>query len=132
MFRSRVMYVEHKAGGPARIGRVYFSRSGKTLYYRQKAFKSLKGSGICGNYYDTATGEEYWISGPKRDGRNHHWAERGGYTDIDTDVLEEYMRFRKGQGKLGITLAPKPDWIDRLHERENTGLGVRGQGSNVA
>ena len=34
---SRIMYIESKGDGitgPARIGRVTFSKSGKTLYYR--------------------------------------------------------------------------------------------------
>ncbi len=38
MSRSRAMYIEDKSGGlegEARIGRVYFSKSGKTLYYRE-------------------------------------------------------------------------------------------------
>ena len=36
--RSRIMYVESKAeglSGPARIGRVTFSKTGRTLYYQQ-------------------------------------------------------------------------------------------------
>jgi hypothetical protein len=37
------MYIESKAGGltgPARIGRVRFSKSGATIYYQDKAFQS--------------------------------------------------------------------------------------------
>ena len=64
------MYIEHKPGGagdsgPARIGRVRFSKRGRTLYYGDKAFQSLKGMGIGGNYAELATGEEYWISAPR-------------------------------------------------------------------
>ncbi len=60
---SRIMYVEDKSEGlegPARIGRVFFSKSGKTLYYRGKKFRSLKG-GYKANYFDVETGDEYWI-----------------------------------------------------------------------
>ncbi len=43
--RSRIMYIEYKGDGltgPARIGRVTFSKTGGTVYYRDKAFQSLK------------------------------------------------------------------------------------------
>jgi hypothetical protein len=47
--RERVMYVELKTGfnddGPAWIGRVRFSKTGRTLYYRGRRLQSLKGSG---------------------------------------------------------------------------------------
>jgi hypothetical protein len=64
------MYIENKSEGlegSACIGRVYFSKTGKTLYYRGKKFRSLKGSGFKANYFDICTGEEYWISGPRKD-----------------------------------------------------------------
>jgi hypothetical protein len=32
--------------GPARMGRVSFSKTGETLYYKGKSFQSLKGSGF--------------------------------------------------------------------------------------
>ena len=73
------MYIESKAGGltgPARIGRVTFSKSGRTLYYCSQEFASLKGGGFKANYYDVATGEEYWISGPKKDGSDRLYGER--------------------------------------------------------
>ena len=68
--RSRVMYIENKSrglNGPAVIGRVYFSKSGKTLYYKGLRFQSLKGAGFKANYYETSSGEEYWMSGPRKD-----------------------------------------------------------------
>jgi hypothetical protein len=43
--KSRIMYIEPKAGGltgPGRIGRVTFSKTGATLYYRGRSFQSLK------------------------------------------------------------------------------------------
>ena len=92
--KPRIMYIERKAGsltGPARIGRVTFSQTGRTLYYRGQRFQSLKGMGFKSNYYDVETGEDYWISGPKRDGGD---ALYGGSTpiEIDDDVREEYWR----------------------------------------
>lgn len=86
------MYIECKAGGltgAARIGRVTFSKTGRTLYYHGQRFQSLKGAGFKSNYYNVDTGEDYWISGPKRNGGD---ALYGGATpiEIDEDVREEY------------------------------------------
>jgi hypothetical protein len=91
---GRIMYIECKAGGltgPARIGRVTFSKTGRTLYYRGHKFQSLKGAGFKSNYYDVETGDDYWISGPKRNGSDTLY---GGNSpvEIDDDVREEYWR----------------------------------------
>jgi hypothetical protein len=86
-YPPRIMYIESKGGGfvdfgnyggeiskggglhgAARIGRVTFSRTGATLHYGDKSFQSLKGSGFKANYFCVETGEQYWISGPRRDG----------------------------------------------------------------
>lgn len=95
--KTRIMYIECKGGGisgPARIGRVTFSRSGKTLYYRGRRFQSLRGRGFKANYIDVQTGEEYWISGCKRDGSDRLYA---GSVEIDEEVAEEYWREIRGQ-----------------------------------
>ena len=87
------MYIERKAGGlesEARIGRVTFSRTGRTLYCRARAFRSLKGGGFKANYYDVQTGEDYWISGPKRDGTDRLYKGKTPAVTIDEDVREEY------------------------------------------
>lgn len=86
------MYIERKAGnltGTARIGRVRFSKTGKTLYYRGKQLQSLKGNGFKANYSDLATGEDYWISGCKKDGADRLYGERLPI-EIDDDAREEY------------------------------------------
>jgi hypothetical protein len=57
--KSRIMYIESKAAGltgPARIGRVTFSKTGKTLYYQGRSFQSLKGDGFKSNNYDIESG----------------------------------------------------------------------------
>jgi hypothetical protein len=90
--RSRIMYIEYKGDGlvgPARIGRVTYSKTGSTLHYGGKAFQSLKGSGFKANYFDVATGEQYWISGPRQDGADALYATNVS-TEIDEDVREEY------------------------------------------
>ncbi len=95
------MYIECKAGaltGEARIGRVTFSQTGRTLYYRGHKFESLKGKGFKSNYYNVDTGDDYWISGPKRNGGDLLY---GGSTpiEIDEDVREEYWRDIRRQPK---------------------------------
>jgi hypothetical protein len=106
-YPPRIMYVEYKGGGfvnpygygevstggglhgSARIGRVTFSRTGATLHYRDKSFQSLKGSGFKANYYCVETGEQYWISGPRRDGTDRLY-KSDWPVEIDEDVREEY------------------------------------------
>ena len=93
------MYVENKEGdldgADARIGWVSFSKTGRTIYYRGRSLKRLKGGGVSGNYYDEETGEEYWVSGVKKNGRDAHWAE-SPKTEVDPDAEEEYQRLVGG------------------------------------
>jgi len=87
------MYIESKAeglSGPARIGRVTFNRTGRTLYYKGQSFQSLKGDGFKANYYDTESMDRYWISGPRRDGLDRLYGKSALTVDIDEDVREEY------------------------------------------
>ena len=100
---GRIMYIERKAGsltGPARIGRVTSSKTGRMLYYHGRRFQSLKGAGFKSNYYDVDTGDDYWISGPKRKGGDSLY---GGSTpiEIDDDVREEYWRDIRRQPERG-------------------------------
>jgi len=90
--RSKIMYIEDKSGGlegEARIGRVYFSKSGKTLYYKGMKFQSLKGSGFKANYFETESGDHFWISGPRKDQNDRLYGGNSGVA-IDKDVHEEY------------------------------------------
>jgi len=97
------MYIECKAGnltGPARIGRVTYSKTGATIYYRGKEFRSLKGAGFKANYYNMENGEEYWISGPRKDGCDALYATNVP-TGIDDDVSDEYwMKIRNQPQKV--------------------------------
>jgi hypothetical protein len=92
---TRLMYVECKATGDhrgrARICRVRYSKSGRTIYLGGLELQSQRGAGILGNYINTKTGIEYWVSGPKRNGRDRHWV-GGGEVRIDPDVVDEYWR----------------------------------------
>ena len=88
--RTRIVYVENKAGGSngrGSIGRVSFSKTGATIYYQGKSFRSLKG-GYKANYFDIDSGEEYWISGPKKFGSDRLYGTPG--VTIDEDVRVEY------------------------------------------
>lgn len=92
--KGSIIYVELKSGcgdrGPAWIGRAAGSKSGKTIYFNGKAFKSCKGRGIGANYFDMETGEEYWISRVKRNQQDRHWA-GGGKIFVDRSVLADYL-----------------------------------------
>jgi hypothetical protein len=50
---------------------------------------ALRGSGFKANYYEVDSDEEYWISGPRKDGADRLYGERVPVV-IDDDVREEY------------------------------------------
>ncbi len=92
--KSRIMYIERKAGnltGEARIGRVTFNRTGRTIFYRDQVFRRMVGGGFKSNYVDAATGEGYWISGPKRRGGDRMYSSALP-VEIDDDARVEYWR----------------------------------------
>lgn len=95
--------------GDARIGKVTFSRTGATLHYQGKSFQSLKGSGFKANYFDVETGEQYWISGPRRDGTDRLYKSNWP-VEIDEDVREEYW----------IEIRNKPEWKTRTQSSLST------------
>lgn len=88
-------YIELKTGyadnGPAWIAGVKLSRSGNAVYFNGKALKRCLHCGVAGNHYDIETGEEYWVSGIKRDGSNRHWA-GSGKVAIEASVVGEYLK----------------------------------------
>jgi hypothetical protein len=88
------MYIESKSGentliGDARIGRVTFSKTRKSVHYNGKTYQTLSGSGFKANYFETETGDYFWISGCKKDGSDRLYGERLPIY-IDEDVREEY------------------------------------------
>ena len=92
--KSRILYIECKSyrndRGGARIVLATFSKTGRTIYYRGLCLQSLGGQKWA-NYFDLHTGLEYWVSGPKQNGQDRHWA-GSGKVWIDDDVVEEYWR----------------------------------------
>lgn len=100
--KTRIMYIECKAeslNGPARIGRVTFSKSGRSVTYRGKTFQSLAGRGFKANYFDVETGEHYWISGPRKDGIDRLYGESTVPVEIDEDVADEYWSEIRGKAQ---------------------------------
>lgn len=85
---GEVMYIEQKPGlaGPARIGRVTFSATRKTIYYAGYKLQSLKG-GYKANYFDVDSGLYFWISNCKKEGNDTLYP---GVVEIDEDAREEY------------------------------------------
>jgi hypothetical protein len=96
--KSRIMYIERKAeflNGPARIGRVAFSKTGRTVEYRGQKFQKSK-SGYKWNHFDVETGDHYWISGPRKDGQDRLNPKSSQPVEIDEDVREEYWAKIRG------------------------------------
>jgi hypothetical protein len=87
-------YIELKTGyadnGPAWIARVGLSKSGRSVYFNGRTLQRGPGSDSRGNHHDAETGEGYWISGVKRDGKDRHWA-GAGIVQIEAEAVEEYL-----------------------------------------
>ncbi len=94
--KNQLTYIELKTGfsdnGPAWIGLVEFSKTGQTLYFDDKALKRQKIPGTNSNHYDIETGDEYWVSGVKKNGQDRHWAGNGKIM-IDKNSIGEYLNF---------------------------------------
>ena len=96
--KTRIMYIEDKSeglDGPARIGRVTFSKSGRSVHYKDRTFRKI-GSGYKYNHIAEDNGDHFWISGPRKDGadRLHGGAKP---VEIDPDVEREYWNDIRGQ-----------------------------------
>lgn len=97
--KTRIMYIEYKgfsSVGDARIGRVTFSKTGQTIYYNGKVLRKAK-KAVYGNYIDVETGENYWVSGCKKDGSDALFSNN---VEIDEDVREEYWTEIRGQPEM--------------------------------
>lgn len=85
---KRIMYIENKSGGldgAGRIGWVEFSKSRRSYHYAGRLLKRCAGYKY--NCVDTETGEEFWVSGPKRNGTDKLY---GGIVEIDDDARVDY------------------------------------------
>ncbi len=125
MARQKMLYIELKSGqgdcGPAWIGLSTLSKSGRTIYFNGKALKRENRGGIAGNHSDLETGEEYWVSGVKRDGADRHWA-GSGVIMVDSRVLDEYLKYRgltELDNNFYKVVTIKDTDIKKFHEKEN-------------
>jgi len=95
--KPKLLYIELKSGqghcGPAWIALAAMSKSGRTVYFNGRALKRSGGGGISANHYCLETGDEYWVSGPKKDGCDRHWV-GGGPVLVATEAVDEYLAFR--------------------------------------
>lgn len=107
---------------PAWIGKGEFSKSGRTIYFNDQAFRSFNGAGVAGNCYNVETGDEYWISGVKKNQQDRHWSE-SGIVMIDEAVVSEYLSII-GAEKLSpsrhkVVSFIEGDVVSRIQQLEN-------------
>lgn len=122
--QRRLMYIEKGTGynhdGPAWIGYVEFSRSGRKVYFNGQAFASSKRYGRC-----VETGDLYWISGVKKRGSNRHVFGHGK-TLVSRDALGDFLTL-KGWEHLDEThyglFDAKPNDVAKFNEMENAKSG---------
>lgn len=96
--KTRIMYIEDKSeglDGPARFGRVTFSKSGRSVHYNGRTFQKV-GSGYKYNHITEDNGDHFWISGPRKDGEDRLYV-GSKPVEIDADVEREYWRDIRGQ-----------------------------------
>ena len=124
--KRQLSYIELKTGysdnGPAWIGLVEFSKTGQTLYFDNKALKRQKNGTCKSNHYDIETGNEYWVSGIKKNGQDRHWAGNGKIM-IDKNSIEDYLSITNAiilnLSKFEIIEFKKTD-KERISKIENT------------
>ena len=127
--KYELKYIELKTGfsdnGPAWIGKAEFSKSGQTIYFNGQMFKKQSGYANAyrtySNYYDKETGDEYWISGIKKNGEDrHYWG--SGKIMIDKNVVEQYLNIveLKSMDKTRFELTEiEPTDKQKFSEMEN-------------
>ena len=122
-------YIELKSGysdnGPAWIGYVTQSKTGRTVYFNGRGLMKLKGqrrgeSG--GNYIDMETGESFWVSGVKTNGQDRHWAGSGKIL-IEAAAVPEYLKTTNAQtldtSRFEVTNSIRETDIKRLSRLAN-------------
>mgnify|MGYP001803159276 CR=1 FL=1 len=90
--KKEIIYVEKTNGynhdEEAWIGYGLFNRTRKTIYFNGRVFG--KGRSRVGNFLDIKTGEEFWVSGVKKNGQDRHWTGKGKI-NIDESAMQEYL-----------------------------------------
>lgn len=122
--KSEIKYIELKTGhnGPAWIGLVSYSKSGRTIYFNGKAFQRIGSDRMIGNYYDIETGEEYWISGAKKNMSDRHRFGSGKIM-LEDRVVMDYLKIigKETLDKSGFEVVSVDQKIpiERITELEN-------------
>ncbi len=77
----------------ARITRVSYSKSGKTIRWRGSSFIRVG----TGEYVDEETGEVRWFTAPRKDGNDRGGNNPGSFPiEIESDVRREYWTHIRG------------------------------------
>src|SRR5437868_3685109 len=123
-------YIELKSGhsdnGPAWIGYVTPSKTGRTVYFNGRALMKLKGQrrgDLGGNYVDMETGESFWISGVKKNGEDRHWAGSGKVL-IEAAAVSDYLKIIEAKtldrSRCKVTNSVRQTDIARLSKLANS------------
>jgi len=99
---ERIMFVQLKTGfntgvGPCWIGRVRFTKTWRTAYFHGRTLRRTTGTAYANmdaNFRDVESGEEFWISGPKRDRTDARYSHQ--HPVVEEDVQLEYEAFLGG------------------------------------
>ncbi|MFJ8226115.1 hypothetical protein [Streptomyces griseus] len=94
----RIMFVQLKTGydtdrGPSWIGWADFSKTWGTVYVHGRTLRRARGMSDA-NFYDIESGEEFWVSGPKRNRADTRYAPSD--PDIEPDAADAYRAFLGG------------------------------------
>lgn len=80
-----------------RCGRPVVCCTRRSIYYRGREFYRIHDFKV--NYAEVESRDEYWISGPRRDGQDRLYSASGLPIEIGEDGREEYWRkIRKKPG----------------------------------
>ena len=124
-----VRYIELKTGysgnGPAWIARVSFSKSGRTIYFNDRALHRIARGGISANFMDIESREEFWISAVKRRGTNRHLSNNAPILIERSarDLLEKDPHYKQLNFHSFETIEDFPmNSPERFHQIENLRL----------
>lgn len=101
------MYVQLKTGfptdrGPAWIDWVEFTRTWRTARFQGRTLRRVTGTyraNFDSNFYDVDNGEEFWVSGPKRDRTDGRYGSQP--PQVSAEASEHYEAFLAGSALPG-------------------------------
>ena len=101
------MYLQLKTGhntdrGPAWVAQVRFTSTWRTAHVHGRTLRRITGragANFDSNFYDIDTGEEFWMSGPKRDRTDGRYSNQQPL--VDDDARKAYEAFLSGASLPG-------------------------------